>query len=260
MHELDVVRPARSDASPAGRSRSSSTVRLTWGFGWTGSTNWRSGNRSASPRIAPQADRSGAPKLSRRWVVTSTRRRCRIQRRERRRPEPVVRPHRLQQRVDHRVAGQVDVAGGMPSASSASRAAARGREVQRGDPGGEHPVHLLGKRLPAVARAESGLDVPRGHPLEERGEGRGERRGRVALDQHDVGPHPAQQRRQPIQDARRDARRRSVPAPSGRGRCRPEVEHLEHLVEHAAVLRRHAHEAFEAVRRRPRARGPPAPS
>jgi hypothetical protein len=164
--------------------------------------------------------------------------------------EPVVVAHRLQQRVDDRVAGQEDVAGRDPLGEQGVPGG-RGRgEVERRDPGREDPVHLLRKRLPAVAGPEPGLHVRGGDPLEEGGERRGKRGGGVALDQDHVGPHPPEQWRQPIQDARRDAGRRLARHHQVEIHVRLEVEYLEHLIEHRAMLGRDADLALELGRRR----------
>jgi hypothetical protein len=77
----------------------------------------------------------------------------------------------------------------------------RRREVNRGEPRGQHPVHLLGKWLVAVAGAEAGLHVTRGDFLQVRGERGGERRHGVALHQQDVRAYGSEERRQVRQHA-----------------------------------------------------------
>ena len=78
-------------------------------------------------------------------------------------------------------------AAGTPSLSSAVARLRRRSEVHRGQPGGQHPVHLLRERLIAVAGAEPGLDVTRGDAFEVSREGGREAGHGVALNQQDVG-------------------------------------------------------------------------
>ncbi len=140
--------------------------------------------------------------------------------------------------------------GGIPSLSSAARACAVGGKVNRGQPGGQHPVHLFGERLIAVTGAETGFDVTRGNSLEVGGEGGREAGHGVALHQQDVGADLAQQRRQPLQHSRGDVRRAIDRRSSGRDRdrpCRPKT--CEHLIEHGAMLGRHADHALEPIGR-----------
>ena len=116
-----------------------------------------------------QVERSGAPKLSRRWVVTSTTRRCRVERGERRRPEAVVGADRLQQRVDDGVAGEVDVPGRDPLGE---QRVARGRGVGAKC---SAAIRVVSTRFISSGNGcqrspvrRPGLDVPGRNPLEER--------------------------------------------------------------------------------------------
>jgi hypothetical protein len=68
-----------------------------------------------------------------------------------------------------------------------------GGQVQRGDPGDQLPVALLGKRRGEVARAQPGLQVHNGDRAPERGKRTGERRRRVALHEHRGRRPPHQQ-------------------------------------------------------------------
>ena len=152
-------------------------------------------------------------------------------------------------------------AAGMPSSSRAARACGGGREVNRGQPGGQHPVHLLRERLVAVAGAEPGLDVPGGDSLEVGREG-----GREAG--HGVALH--QQRRRAgsrrSSGGSRSSTRAATSAGDWPGDHQVEIviglepEDIEHLVEHGAVLGGHADDAFEPIGRALQRLRPPAPS
>ena len=60
-----------------------------------------------------------------------------------------------------------------------------GREVQRGQAGGDDAIHLFGEGLRQVAGAQSGFHVTHQHVLIKGRQGAGERGGGIALhDQH----------------------------------------------------------------------------
>jgi hypothetical protein len=132
--------------------------------------------------------------------------RARVERPQRRGVELVVLSHRGEQGIDHGVAGEKH---GVRRHALGQETVACGvgrSEVQVGQPGGEHPVHLLREGMIAVAGAQPGLDVAGGNPLQVGREGCGERRHRVALDQEDVWPHLPQQRRKPVEHPGRHPR------------------------------------------------------
>ena len=123
----------------------------------------------------------------------------------------------------------------------------RWREMDRGQPGRQHPVHLFWKRLIPIAGAESRFDVPAGDPLEIGGEGGREARHRVALDQQDVGADLLKQRRKALEHpgshvSRRLARGHEIEIVIGL-----EPEDGQDLVEHGAVLGGNADDALEPV-------------
>ena len=73
--------------------------------------------------------------------------------------------------IDHRVAGHVDSASGIPPVSRAVRAVSVGAKWSAISGRGQPPVHLLGEGRPDVPRAEPGLHVPDGDAPVETGQG-----------------------------------------------------------------------------------------
>ena len=96
--------------------------------------------------------------------------------------------------------------------------------------------------------------------LEKGGERGGERRGRVALDQDHVGTHAAQERREAVENAGGDARRRLPGHHEIEVDVGLEIEDFEHLVEHRPVLGGDADQALEPVGRGRGARARRVPS
>ena len=152
----------RRNEDMPGRSQSRrSTVSLTSGIGMhrQDELEFREAPARGS-RMAAQVERSGAPKLSRRWVVMRTNRR-------RGSSEASSGDRKLYSLRTVRSSASITVlpvrwtsAGGTPSA-----AVRRGRSVGASGslPAGcQHPVHLLRERLVSVTGPEAGLDMPRG--------------------------------------------------------------------------------------------------
>ena len=94
----------------------------------------------------------------------------------------------VQQRVDHRVAGDEDRVGVLALADQVVARFRRRREVPGGDVAGDQPVQLLGEGAVDSVAAQPRLDMRHRDALVEGGERRGHRRGRVALHHDDVGP------------------------------------------------------------------------
>ncbi len=153
----------------------------------------------------------------------------------------------VQQCVDDGVAGDGDVAVGHALADQV-RGRCRGRrEVPAGQPRRQAAVHFFRIGAVDIARAQSGLDVADRHLVVERRERGREGGGGVALHEHCVRTDPLHQRSEPRQRPDGDvgqglARLHDVEVVVGR-----DLEDLEDLVEHLAMLRGHGDDGLEAV-------------
>ena len=152
---------------------------------------------------------------------------------------------RVQQRVDHRVAGDVDARGVDAFAQQVVARLGGRREVQVGNHGGEPAVHFLRPGRVDVAGAQSGFDVADGDFGIERGQRGGEGGGRVALHQHAVGPEIGIHLAQPFQHGGRDVGQplaipHHVQVPVG-----GDGEQVQHLIQHLPVLRGDADEGCD---------------
>ena len=127
-----------------------------------------------------------------------------------------------------------------PSAASRLGGQRGGGEVQGGEARGHHPVHLFRKRLRQIAGAQSGLDVSHGNVLVEGRQRARQRGGGIALHQDHVGPFGRQDGLQLREDARGGLRQRLSRLHHVQVVIRRHLERRQHLVQHAAMLRRHA--------------------
>jgi hypothetical protein len=90
------------------------------------------------------------------------------------------------QGVHHRVAGANDAAGRHAFGLQRLHVVGRRGEMQRGDPGDQPPVQLLGEGSRQVSRAQPRLDVADRNAAMEGGQGAGCGRRRVALHQQQL--------------------------------------------------------------------------
>ena len=120
------------------------------------------------------------------------------------------------------------------------------REVDVGDVAGQRPVHLLGPRGVLVVRPETRFDVADGDLVVERRKRRDERRRRIAVDEDEVGLLFFKDRIKAEQNAGGDRRERLAGLHQVQVVIGPEVEQAQDLVEHLAVLGRHAEDRVDA--------------
>ncbi len=153
---------------------------------------------------------------------------------------------RIQQRVDHRVAGDHDARGVDAFAQQVVARLGGRREVQVGEHGGEPAVHFLRPGGVDVAGAQSGFDVADGDFGVERGQRGGEGRGRVALHQHAVGPEVGIHLAQPFEHRGRDVGQPLAVPHHVKVAVRADGEQVQHLIQHLPVLRGDADERRDA--------------
>ena len=136
----------------------------------------------------------------------------------------------------------------MPLAREIGGGPSGGREMQGGQPAGQQAIHLLRKRLREIARAQSCIHMAYRNAVVEGGQGRGQRGGRITLYQYAVRCLRLQDRFKRFQDTRGERGKRLV------GTHRVEImvgcylEGRQHLIEHIAVLGRHADACSEIAR------------
>ncbi len=150
------------------------------------------------------------------------------------------------ERVDHRVAGDVD-RGGIDVLALQRFGRGRGRRaVQRGDRADDLAVDLLGPGMMDIAAAQARLDVGDGDLAVVSGDRRGHRCGGVALDDDPVGPLLVHHLAERDEQRGRERIERLVGLHQVEVVIGHDPRDLEHLVEHRAVLRAHANPALEA--------------
>ena len=132
------------------------------------------------------------------------------------------------------------------SARSARRRALRRHEVRVRHEVDDAAVHLLGERLLEISRSKPGLDVPDAHAPVEGGDGRAERRRRVPLDEQPLRGVLDEHAVEGGEGARGELVGRLVGAHEVEVHVGPDLEEVEDLVEHLAVLGRRADDRFEA--------------
>ena len=115
-----------------------------------------------------------------------------------------------------------------------------GREVQGGEAGGDHAVHLFGKWLRKVAGAQAGFHMAHRNVLVEGRQGAGKRGGGIALHEQHGRLLGLDHRLEGCQDARGDLRECLPWLHQVEVVIRRDFEGGQYLVEHGAVLRGHA--------------------
>ncbi len=156
-------------------------------------------------------------------------------------------PRDLEQGIDDRVAGPVDPRLRHAFGRERTRRKDRRDEVRVGDQIHDAAVHLLGKGVLEVARAQARLDVPDAHAAVEGGDGRAHRRRRVALHEEPVRGEPREEGIEGGEDPGGDLVGGLPGAHEVEVHVRLEVEDVEHLVEHFPMLGRRAQDGLEAL-------------
>lgn len=156
--------------------------------------------------------------------------------------------HRGGERVDPGVAGDPDVPGGLALVQQVPPARLGGREVVPGDDVDRLAVELLRPGAVDVARAQARLDVAdRDLQVEARQRG-GEARGGVAVDEDNVGALILEDRLQLEQHVAGHVEQGLARLHDRQVVVGLDVEHPQHLLEHLAVLARHADDGLELSR------------
>ncbi|MNG93490.1 hypothetical protein D3C79_524590 [compost metagenome] len=155
--------------------------------------------------------------------------------------------HHFQQRIDHRVARGVDVRAGDAFLEQVVTRV-RGRcEVQRGDRASQATVAFFGPRRIQVVGAQAGFDVGNRDLLVVGREAGRQGRRRIAVDQDHIRLELCQDRLEPLQDCRGDIGQVLTWLHDVQVIVRRDLEQLQHLVEHLAVLAGHAYARLEAI-------------
>ena len=141
-----------------------------------------------------------------------------------------------EQRVDHRVAGDENVACRNALVEQRARCGKGGSEVDVRDRADDAPVDLLRERIEAIRGPQPGLDVANRHPRVEARERRRHRRGGVALDDGEVRAHLGEHFRYPGDGASGQIRKRLTRLHQAEIDLGAQLERADHLVEHLAVL------------------------
>ena len=122
------------------------------------------------------------------------------------------------------------------------------RKMKVGNDAGQLPVHFLRIRGQFVPGAQARFHMSHPNLLQKRGIARQERRDRVAVNKDEIRSRFPQHRFQPLDHANRNVRQR-LPVPHDvEVVIRNNPEHVQHLVEHLAMLGSHADERFELIR------------
>ena len=124
----------------------------------------------------------------------------------------------------------------------------RGGEVVGGDAAGDLAVHLLGPGAVDVVGAEAGLHVAHGNLLVERSEGSGGGGGGVAVDQHHIGLAGLEHVAHTGEHAGGDIVQVLPLLHNIEVEVGLHLEDAQHLVQHLAVLPRHAHNRLKLLR------------
>src|SRR5436190_21743149 len=155
------------------------------------------------------------------------------------------------QRVDHRVARDVDVLLGAPLVEQRAGGNGGRREVRVSEDIGNAPIHLLWKRTVFVASAKARLDVTEPDTMVVRFHRGNEHRGRVALRQDPVGAHVGDHRIQGHEQIGGELRERLVLRHHVQVDIRHDLEQVQDLIQHLAVLARRADDRTDLVRMPP---------
>ena len=119
--------------------------------------------------------------------------------------------------------------------------------MQRCKAADEAAVHLLGERAVAIVCAQTGLDMADGYLRVERGERGGEGRARVAVDKDEIGAKLRKAALKTLERLDGDIGKCLVFAHDIEICVGPQAEAVHHGIEHLAVLRGDADEAFDAL-------------
>ena len=119
--------------------------------------------------------------------------------------------------------------------------------MQRGKVAHKRAVHFLRKGRVSVIGAQAGLDVADGHLVIKRSQRTGESRGRVAVDEHQIGPGGLEHLVHTEQRARGNGRERLLLLHDVQVVITLEVENVHHGIEHFAVLPGQAADALEIL-------------
>ncbi len=120
--------------------------------------------------------------------------------------------------------------------------------MEIGDHARQLTVHLFGIRGQLVPGPKSGFHMAHFDLLKERRVAGQESRQRIAVHQHDVRLRFAQYRLQPLKHADRNLVQRLPIFHHVQIVIRLDLEHFQYLVEHLAMLSRHADDRFDPVR------------
>ena len=149
--------------------------------------------------------------------------------------------------IDDGVAGNEDLALSLLF-EEVLLAKGRGRKVVGGDAASDLAVHLLGPRAVYVVGAEAGLYVAHGNLLVERSEGSGGGGGGVAVDQHHIGLARLEHIAHTGEHAGGDIVQVLPLFHNIEVEVGLHLEDAQHLVQHLAVLSRHAHNRLKLLR------------
>ena len=152
---------------------------------------------------------------------------------------------RVQQGVDHRVAGHEDRLRGHGFVEKIASSGLRRREMQVGHAGRQHAVDLFRKRRPLVEGPQARLDVADGDVPIEGAQGGAEHRRRVALHDHEIGTARVQVGVHRGDRPRGQIGERLVRPHQIEIGVRRDAEDGQHLIEHLAMLARDAHVRLE---------------
>jgi len=171
-----------------------------------------------------------SPKLSRRWPVTSSIGNT---------------PSREIQRIDHRIAGDYDLAVQRLALEVRLRACGGG-EHQIAHQVDHATIHFFRPRLHQIAGAQTRFDMPDRNPPMKCGERRSRGGRRIAVDQHAIRLHG----RKHVVERRGQARGQSIERLVARHQreivIRCDLEQIQHLIEHLLMLTRDADNQFDA--------------
>ena len=156
--------------------------------------------------------------------------------------------HRVVQGIDDCVARDEDGLGRHILCEQIGLRRARRREVEVGDAACQAAVHLLGERRVLVVGAQARLDVADGRLMVIGSECAGECRRRVAVDEHDIRLLLRQDLVEAHHGARRDVKKCLAGRHDVEIMVRFDLEEIEYLIEHLAMLCRDGHDRQDGVR------------
>ena len=156
--------------------------------------------------------------------------------------------YRMMQRIDDRIARHEDLILWHVLGQQVLLGRSRRCEMQVGDAAGELAVHFLGERRVFVVRAQARLDVPHGRLMIVGCERARERRRRIAVYEHDIRLLLGQHFVEAVHGLARDVEERLPCRHDIEVIIRLDVEQMQHLIEHLAVLCCHGHHGDNRIR------------